>query len=210
MKQKFSIELKNRFSCLEEVEDDAALTDSTTMEKVWKTFKDTYNETSKKVLGYQRASNKPWISNDSWNQIDERKELKKKVEAVKSQRIKDRLRADYAEKARSVKRSLQQDKRRWANNLARDAESAFQSGNMKGVYESTKKLCNSQQRKMEVIKDKEGKLLTTENAVLQRWKEHFSEVLNRLQPETPAEVITDGVQEIDVSTEYIAKEEIKS
>ena len=207
--QKFTIELKNRFSCLEETMDDSEPVNSTRVEKRWKSFKDTYDETAKKVLGYRRGANKPWISNDSWDRIDERREVKKKVEDAKSQRLKERHSAEYAEKARGVKRSLQQDKRRWANNLARDAQSAFQSGNMRGVYESTKKLCNSQQRKMDVIKDKKGKLLTTEDAILQRWKEHFSEVLNRPQPETPAEVITEGVEEIDVSTDYLTKDEIK-
>ena len=44
--------------------------------------------------------------------------------------------------------------------------------------------------------------------MLERWKEHFTEVLNRPEPETEAEVITEGVEEIEVSIEYLSKEEI--
>ena len=202
VKQKFSIELKNRFSCLQ-VEADNGL------EQQWKSFRDSYTETAKKVLGVKRGSSKPWISDDSWSRIDERKEVKKKMLDAKSTRIKERMNAEYKEKAREVKKSLQQDRRRWADSLATDAEDAFQSGNMKGVYDSTKKLCNKRPRKMDVIKNKEGKLLTKEGDVMKRWKEHFTEVLNRPEPEEPADIVTDGVGVLDVNTGYITQDEIK-
>ena len=96
------------------------------------------------------------------------------------------------------------------NDLASDAETAYQKGNMRGVYDSTKRLCNSQQRKMEVIKDRNGKLLTTESEVIKRWKEHFQEVLNRPVPETPADVEIGDVEELDVNVTHISKEEIRS
>ena len=213
VRQKFTIELKNRFSCLQvdeaEVVGSEGNTVSTRLEKHWNTFKDAYNDTAKKVLGSQRGSHKPWISEDSWSKIDERKELKKKMLDTKSERLKQRINTDYKEKAREVKRNLQQDRRRWADNLATDAENAFQCGNMKGVYDSTKMLTNSQPRKMDIIKDKGGKLLTSERDTMERWKEHFTEVLNRPEPEIPADVVTDGVQELEVNTGYITKEEIK-
>ena len=60
-----------------------------------------------------------------------------------------------------------------ATNLAREAEKSYNNGNLKGVYESTKKLCNEQQRRVEVIRDEQGKMLTTEKEVLDRWKQHF-------------------------------------
>ena len=140
--------------------------------------------------------------------MDRRNELKKKVLDAKSARIKEKFKAEFKEEARVVKRSLQQDRRRWADSLASAAETAFQKGNMKDVYASTKKLCNSQPRKMDIIKDKTGKLLTTERETMERWKEHFTEVLNRPEPEIRADVVTDGVLELDVNTSYITKEEI--
>ena len=206
-KQKFSLELKNRFSSLA-VDEDEADSVVEVMERRWKNLKEAYNETAEKVLGFQKRKNKPWISLESWKKVDERKELKKKVDDSKSVRIKERRKVEYTEKAREVKRSLQQDKRKWADELAGDAEAAAQAGNMRGVYDSTKKLCNSKQRSMDVIRDKSEKMLTTEAEVLARWKEHFTEVLNRPEPETRAEVHTEGVEEIEVSTDYLSKEEI--
>ena len=212
VKQKFTIELKNRFSCLQVDETDEEHSEEPTvnakLEKRWRNFKDSYNDTAKKVLGFQRGSNKPWISEGSWDKIDRRNEVKKKMLNAKSARIKKRFEADFKEEAREAKRSLQQDRRRWADSLASAAETAFQKGNMKDVYASTKKLCNSQPRKMDIIKDKGGKLLTTERETMERWKEHFTEVLNRPEPEICADVDTDGVLELDVNTSYITKEEI--
>ena len=212
VKQMFTIELKNRFSCLQvdepDVESSEDPTVNTSLEKRWKNFKDSYNETAKKVLGFQRGSNKPWISDDSWDRIDRRNEVKKKVLDAKSARIKEKFEAEFKEEARVVKSSLQQGERRWADSLASAAETAFQKGNMKDVYASTKKLCNSQPRKMDIIKDKGGKLLTTERETMERWKEHFTEVLNRPEPEIHADVVTEGVRELDVNTSYITEEEI--
>ena len=212
VKQKFTIELKNRFSCLQvdEPDDDSSEepTVNARLEQQWKTFKDNYNETAKKVLGFQRGSNKPWISDDSWDSIDRRNAVKKKMLDAKSERIKQKFKSDYSEKARIAKSSLQQDRRRWADSLASAAETAFRKGNMKDVYASTKKLCNGRPRKMDIIKDKGGKLLTTERETMERWKEHFTEVLNRPEPEIRADVVTDGVPELEVNTSYITKEEI--
>ena len=172
VKQKFTIELKNRFSCLQAdepgVESSEEPTVNASLEKRWTTFKDNYNETAKKVLGFQRGSNKPWISDDSWDKIDRRNEVKKKMLDAKSTRIREKFQAEFKEEARVAKRSLQQDRRQWANSLASAAETAFQKGNMKDVYASTKKLCNSQPRKMDIIKDKGGKLLTTERETMER------------------------------------------
>ena len=116
VKQKFTIELKNRFSCLQvdatDEEHSEEPTVSASLEKRWKTFKDSYNDTAKKVLGFQRGSNKPWISEDSWDKIDRRNEVKKKMLNAKSARIKEKFKADFKEEAREAKRSLQQDRRR--------------------------------------------------------------------------------------------------
>ena len=51
------------------------------------------------------------------------------------------------------------------------------------VYDVTKKLCNDRPRRMKMVKDQDGKLLTTEEEIRTRWQEHFSKVQNRPDPE---------------------------
>ena len=95
-----------------------------------------------------------------FNQIGERRKLKKKIADARSERLKNKARNDYREKDKEVKRSLRKDKRDWINGVAQEAEDAVNQGQMKGVYEATRKLCNEGPRKAGMVKNKEGKLLT--------------------------------------------------
>ena len=48
------------------------------------------------------------------------------------------------------------------DNIAEEAEKCAALGQMKGVYDGLKKLCNDRPRTVDAVKDKAGKLLTTE------------------------------------------------
>ena len=71
-----------------------------------------------------------------------RRQFKIKRESAKSERLKERLRRDYKGKDQEDKRSLRNDKREWANSIALEAEHAAKLGQMKGIYDATRKLCN--------------------------------------------------------------------
>ena len=78
---------------------------------------------------------------------------------------------------------MRKDKREWANNIAQEAEDAAKCGQMKGVYDATRRLCSEPPKKIDMVRNNEGNLLTKEEEVQQRWKEHFVELLNRPNPE---------------------------
>ena len=71
--------------------------------------------------------------------------------------------------------------------IAKEAQDAAEMGQMKTVYEATRKLCKGFPKKIGMVKDKNGNLLTDEHKIRDRWKEHFTEVLNigRIQRESP-------------------------
>ena len=62
-----------------------------------------------------------------------------------------------------------------------------------------------------MIKDKQGHILTDDEAILDRWKEHFEELLNRPDPENPiAEEIRYGPEvEVEEPTFEETKRAIK-
>ena len=79
---------------------------------------------------------------------------------------------------------------------------------MKGVYDATRKLCSEPPKKIDMVRNSSGKLLTQEEEVRKRWKEHFAEVLNRHDPEQVADMISDmGVIE-ELPSGPITKSEI--
>ena len=98
------------------------------------------------------------------------------------------LRAEYTAKDKEVKKCTRKDKRDYIDNLAEKAQRAADFGNMKTVYNITRQLSGKCNKKIgETIKAKDGKLLTTEKEVAERWKSHFEKVLNRPEPEITAE-----------------------
>ena len=62
---------------------------------------------------------------------------------------------------------------------------------MKGVYNATRKLCSEPPKKIDMVRNNSGKLLTQEEEVRKRWKEHFAEAPNRPNPEQVADMISD-------------------
>ena len=85
-----------------------------------------------------------------------------------------------------------------------------QQGQMKGVYEAIRKLCNERPKRIDMVKDREGKLLSREDEVQKRWQENFIEVLNRPDPETVAEVVDDRVINEETEEGPVTKLEIKN
>ena len=143
----------------------------------------------------------------SWKKINERREFKKKREQAKSERRKNMLANQYREKDKEVKHSMRQDKRAWMEDIVKEAEENAQNGNMKGVYDATRKICNVFPKTSGAVKNKEGSILTKEDQVLQRWKKHFKEILNREEPESIADVDT-NISVIEEISDYITKDEI--
>jgi len=87
-------------------------TAKTRVHRKWATFKSSFQKKAEEVLGWKEKSHKPWISHNSWATIDDRKKLKQKIEVTKSERIKE------------TKRSIRRDKRKWIDDLIREAEEA--------------------------------------------------------------------------------------
>ena len=98
----------------------------------------------------------------------------------------------------------------WDNNIAQEAEDAAKCGQMKGVYDATRRLCSEPPKKIDMVRNNEGILLTKEEEVQQRWKEHFVELLNRPNPEQEAEVISEMEVIEEIPSGPITKAEIRS
>ena len=134
--------------------------------------------------------------------------MKNKIDGTRSDRVKDRMRQQYSIKDREVKKSMKRDKKQWFEDLATEAETAASNGNMKAVYNITKTLSKDKSKQMEHIKDKNGTLLTKENEVKPRWKEHFNEVLNRPEPPEPPELASEGIETLPINIDHFKRNKI--
>ena len=219
IRKQFQLELKSRFSCLvveddcdeNRLEDEGEVARENEVEKKWKKIKATYCETAKDVLGCRTRKNKSWISPESWKGVEERNlTVKEKVSWHKLVATEGKATTGVQKKDLEVKKSLRKDKREWANNIAQEAEDAAKCGQIKDVYDATRRLCSEPPKKIDMVRNSEGNLLTKEEEVQQRWKEHFVELLNRPNPERKDEVISDMEVIEEIPSGPITKAEMRS
>ena len=116
----------------------------------------------------------------------------------------------YRCKDKEVKKSMRQDKRKWVDHLAMEAEEAAHNGRMKEVYDITKTLSNDKRKTTNTVKDKCGNLITEGLARRKRWKEHFEEILNRHIPDDPVTDVEIDPIINEISTDPITKAEIRT
>ncbi|KAJ4430487.1 hypothetical protein ANN_22703 [Periplaneta americana] len=130
------------------------------------------------ILGRNKVERKEWITDDTWNKIKERKDIKNKLNNVnKANSISD-LRQQYQAKNKEVKKAARRDKRIWLDTLAENAQKAADTNNSQELYRITKKLAHkSLNQDGHQIKNKDGLILTSEVSQLARWTEYFSETL---------------------------------
>ena len=125
------------------------------------------------------------FSQEAWILVDQRKAIKKKLISARSERLKQRWQDEYRQKDREVERQVRVDKRRWTEEIAKEAENAANQRHMKTLYTLTKVLSNERPRQSAAVINKTGKILNDRESEIRQWLEHFSEVLNRENPSNP-------------------------
>ena len=143
-----------------------------------------------------------------WKPVNTRRDLKKQFNEAKSERLNERHKEQYQESDRKVKRLARADKRVLMDDLASQAEDAASKGEQGKVYKITKVVCSKYHRPTDVpVRDKKGRLVTSETEIDSPWAEHFSEVLNRLPPTAEADV-QEAEHDLNVNTAPPDREEI--
>ena len=69
IKAQFPPTLHNKYDILQDYDE----TDEEEVEKQWQDFEAAYKETAQEVLGYKKKGQKPWISKELWELVEERK-----------------------------------------------------------------------------------------------------------------------------------------
>ena len=115
---------------------------------------------------------------------------------------------EYKIKDKEVKRNARRGKRVFAEKLANEAETAAAKGDLNTVYKITKQLSGWNNTCKKPVKDKHGKLLTTEREQAAQWVQHFEEVLNRPEPKEPAD--PDPLDDIDINISPPSQAEVET
>nr|XP_043069590.1 uncharacterized protein LOC122322183 [Drosophila bipectinata] len=132
--------------------------------------------TAEEMLGTRQRRRTDWTSAHTWELISKRNSLKSKADHD------CRARDEHKELCKMLKKSARNDKRKLLDKLAENAESAANTNNMRSLYQIISQLTGSCHRRTQPVRDTEGRLLTGDEAQLQRWRQHFMEISCTEQP----------------------------
>ena len=204
VRKNFFIAVKNKYEALSNIDEEA----ERDAESAWRIAKESYLHACECVLGKKRKRDKNWISAETWSLINKRREIKEKKGSARSQRLIEKLSAEYSLANREVRKHLWKDKRMHYENLASQAEQAAIRGEQSELYRITRDLSGKFQGECDAVKDKDGKRITIEDKQLQRWAEDFREVLNRSDPAERACISQPLGDKLDIDCSPPTKNEI--
>ncbi|CAC5361971.1 unnamed protein product [Mytilus coruscus] len=155
IRQKFNTEVKNRCQVLREIDDNNENMGENITE-IWDNINDIYTKTAEKVLSLKNRKRKQWLPDKTWENIKERKAIKIKFNAATSNRLKTKLQSNYRDKDKEVKKSAQNDRRNYVEELANEAEEASKRGELSVVYKISRQLCGKSRNNDSPVLSKEG------------------------------------------------------
>ncbi|XP_073841490.1 uncharacterized protein [Musca autumnalis] len=135
-----------------------------------------YNETAKQTIGFNHHKRKVWISNNTWEIIEQRNALNTRISNENGDATDQRTL--YKNLSMSIKKSAKRDKLQWNDEQANQAELAARRGDVKSLYKISRTLCGKPTYTNKLIMSENGTLHTATDEQLLRWMEHFKSTLN--------------------------------
>ncbi|KAK3543468.1 hypothetical protein QTP70_022062, partial [Hemibagrus guttatus] len=172
----------------------------------WETTAEVIRETGRKVLGVSSGRRKEdketwWWNEEVQDSIQRNRLAKKKWDMDRT----EENRQEYKELQRIVKREVSKAKQKAYDELytrldTREGE--------KDLYRLARQRDRDGKdvQQVRVIKDRDGRVLTSEESVQRRWKEYFEELMNE---ENEREKRVEGVNSVEQKVDKIRKDEVR-
>ena len=111
----YAIAVQNRFAAIANLPDD--------VEHSWAVFRDNITEVARTVIGTRKRLNKPWLSAEADRLIELKRDAVNRGDNAERNRLKKAFNA-----------RAQEDRERYYNDIANEAEAAIQRNDMKPIY----------------------------------------------------------------------------
>ncbi|KAK3547834.1 hypothetical protein QTP86_031973, partial [Hemibagrus guttatus] len=172
----------------------------------WETTAEVIRATGRKVLGVSSGRRKEdketwWWNEEVQDSIQRKRLAKKKWDMDRT----EENRQEYKELQRRVKREVSKAKQKAYDELytrldTREGE--------KDLYRLARQRDRDGKdvQQVRVIKDRDGRVLTSEESVQMRWKEYFEELMNE---ENEREKRVEGVNSVEQKVDKIRKDEVR-
>ncbi|KAK3544154.1 hypothetical protein QTP86_003405, partial [Hemibagrus guttatus] len=172
----------------------------------WATTAEVIRETGRKVLGVSSGRRKEdketwWWNEEVQDSIQRKRLAKKKWDMDRT----EENRQEYKELQRRVKREVSKAKQKAYDELYTRLDTR---GGEKDLYRLARQRDRDGKdvQQVRVIKDRDGRVLTSEESVQRRWKEYFEELMNE---ENEREKRVEGVNSVEQKVDKIRKDEVR-
>jgi hypothetical protein len=139
------------------------------IESRWTGIKSALQWSCEEILGQVRKESKEFISPDTWNIIEKRKQVKQRILETLDPTEQTILCEQYRSLNKDVKCEVRRDKINYFDFLSKMAQNAADCHNLKDLFHISRKLMGNSLGKHVPIRDKEGKTLTSVEEQLGRW-----------------------------------------
>ncbi|KAK3557054.1 hypothetical protein QTP70_024466, partial [Hemibagrus guttatus] len=172
----------------------------------WETTAEVIRETGRKVLGVSSGRRKEdketwWWNEEVQDSIQRKRLAKKKWEMDRT----EENRQEYKVLQHRVKREVSKDKQKAYDELYTRLDT---TEGEKDLYRLARQRDRDGKdvQQVRVIKDRDGRVLTSEESVQRRWKEYFEELMNE---ENEREKRVEGVNSVEQKVDKIRKDEVR-
>lgn len=182
------VELATRISnCLIDAPLLATLHDP--IEDGWSHFTKSVLGAAEEVLGFTERKNRDWFDENVAG-IRELLEAKNKAhQALLSNPSSDFLRQQWRDKRAEAQRTLRTMEDDWWTEVAVDLQGFADSGDLQNFYSSLKQVFGPTNRSLAPVRSKDRTTLhINRNQILERWQEHYCDLLNSQNPCEPAQL----------------------
>lgn len=150
-------------------------TDDITIEKEWEKIKNAINEAAEETVGEnKRIRNADWFDDECAQIIQEKNKARKRMIQKETRMNTER----YQEMRRKANRVCKKKKREKMKKQLEDIAEYSKQNERRKFYKAVEKVKKGYQPRMEGCINKEGDIILEGNKVLERWVEHFKELLN--------------------------------
>ncbi|KAK3556040.1 hypothetical protein QTP70_001859 [Hemibagrus guttatus] len=172
----------------------------------WESTAEVIRETGRKVLGVSSGRRKEdketwWWNEEVQDSIQRKRLAKKKWDMDRT----EENRQEYKELQRRVKREVSKAKQKAYDELYTRLDTRE---GQKDLYRLARHRDRDEKdvQQVRVIKDRDGRVLTSEESVQRRWKEYFEELMNE---ENEREKRVEGVNSVEQKVDKIRKDEVR-
>lgn len=162
------------------------------LEATWQVTRQACADAASEYLVGEKRPKNHWITPATLDQIKLRDAAKRAGDSVLTRNLN-----------RAIKRCTRRDKDAYWTNKALELESAAARGNSRLLFRSLKQAAGKFSKISEVIKNKNGDVITVLGERVSRWREHFNELLNRPPPGLPmpplVPSVTDGQDPVSIA-----------